>query len=376
MDELHKAIDAIYKIKSSEHTWCDALNQISRAVGTPGATLISYSKTEKAYAIQAKSNFCAPNVIEDYVQNFSTYDLSAFRRLSQLPERQLHCDSKLWPGEDFLERADYKFLKKYVGIQQRTGAVLRNETATDIFALQIKDKWEPTSSLEKHVLQPLLLHLERSIALQDILGQSQLLNRCFTEALDRIPLPIGLIDHSKRFLYKNKQMVEAIKKQEFFIQDPTGRVRLYSLDTDRALSDKLTQTANMAITDTSPTLRFTLHRRNHHPAALLEVLPAGFSFKEFFSRIEHVFLCIIFDPDTKETISGDRFGAIFELTPAEIEVCSAIFNGLSNNDIAEHRNVSVETIKKQCRAIFQKAAVRNRAELFLKAARATLTAPR
>jgi len=53
----------------------------------------------------------------------------------------------------------------------------------------------------------------------------------------------------------------------------------------------------------------------------------------------------------------------YGLKKAEGTVCRYLVDGWSNPDIAEDRNVSVETIKKQATSIFHKTNTSKRSEL-------------
>lgn len=54
----------------------------------------------------------------------------------------------------------------------------------------------------------------------------------------------------------------------------------------------------------------------------------------------------------------------WRLTPSEKEVAMMLFKGYSNQEIAAVRNTKMGTVKNQSSAIYQKAEVKNRNELF------------
>ena len=57
----------------------------------------------------------------------------------------------------------------------------------------------------------------------------------------------------------------------------------------------------------------------------------------------------------------------YALTATETLVCQMIAQGIKLRDIADSRNVSLETIKTQSRAIYTKTQTRNRHELVQRA---------
>jgi DNA-binding CsgD family transcriptional regulator len=74
-------------------------------------------------------------------------------------------------------------------------------------------------------------------------------------------------------------------------------------------------------------------------------------------------LITLIDPDRVPYLRIDRFVALYNLTPAEAEVCAHIIKGFSTTDIAEMRNTTPVTAKNQASAVLAKLGVNRRLDL-------------
>lgn len=74
-------------------------------------------------------------------------------------------------------------------------------------------------------------------------------------------------------------------------------------------------------------------------------------------------LVSIVDLSNTNPVNTDRLNMVYALTSAETVVCTLLVGGYTNGEIAEHRNVSPQTIKTQVSSIYNKTGVHNRSEL-------------
>lgn len=57
---------------------------------------------------------------------------------------------------------------------------------------------------------------------------------------------------------------------------------------------------------------------------------------------------------------------MYKLTPSELEVLKCLSKGLTNNEIATRRSVTKDTVKKHCKNIYKKLAVKNKTQAAIK----------
>lgn len=77
------------------------------------------------------------------------------------------------------------------------------------------------------------------------------------------------------------------------------------------------------------------------------------------------------DPGRRVEVAAADLGALFGLTDAETRVAADVARGMSPQDIAAEAGVSVETVRKQLKAIYQKTGMQRQAAL----AHLVLTSP-
>ena len=97
-------------------------------------------------------------------------------------------------------------------------------------------------------------------------------------------------------------------------------------------------------------------------AVLIEVAPLSDGLREIQLGFQGALIYLI-DPENPVPIIIERLAVSCGLSEAESAVCERVAHGWKNSDIAEDRNVSLDTIKSQIASVFSKAKVSNRSEL-------------
>ena len=80
-------------------------------------------------------------------------------------------------------------------------------------------------------------------------------------------------------------------------------------------------------------------------------------------------IVFIIDPDIKKNISTKGMDTLFNLTPAESQVCKLLLDGLNQGEIADCRNVGLETVRTQLKNVYQKTRTKKQSELIRLAVR-------
>ncbi len=97
----------------------------------------------------------------------------------------------------------------------------------------------------------------------------------------------------------------------------------------------------------------TINRNGSTHPLIVEVSPIRDSGGELEKHLSGAMVTLI-DPDNYTVFSTRRVVEAFGLTEAESIVCRYLVDGWSNPDIAEDRNVSIETIKKKVTSYYVK----------------------
>ena len=108
----------------------------------------------------------------------------------------------------------------------------------------------------------------------------------------------------------------------------------------------------------------------HHPLASARPAPSQEALR-WTERIEDPVLvreldaahAFLIDPEDQQTYSTEGIEALGLLTPAETSVCSMLVGGRGTREIAEQRDVSLETVRSQIKDVLQKLACSDRLDL-------------
>lgn len=74
-------------------------------------------------------------------------------------------------------------------------------------------------------------------------------------------------------------------------------------------------------------------------------------------------LVTLIDLSAEFEIAARKIGNAYNLTSSEQEVCGMLIRGISLSDIAESRNVTVETVKTQIKSFYRKTNCKSRVAL-------------
>jgi len=83
-------------------------------------------------------------------------------------------------------------------------------------------------------------------------------------------------------------------------------------------------------------------------------------------------MCIVVDPDHSKSTDAEMLKRLYPLTDAEAKIAAFLANGLDYTEIAEHRNVTVSTVRSYSKSIFKKLCVNSRAGVVRKVLAATI----
>lgn len=74
-------------------------------------------------------------------------------------------------------------------------------------------------------------------------------------------------------------------------------------------------------------------------------------------------MAMFHDPDHRPLPDTFMLAAMYDLTPAEARVASALCAGDAPSDIADRHNLSIHTVRSQVKAVLEKTSCTRQAEL-------------
>lgn len=107
---------------------------------------------------------------------------------------------------------------------------------------------------------------------------------------------------------------------------------------------------------------FAIERRPPARPFLVEVGPLWDELRAIHAAFAGAIVSII-DPDNPRPFSTENVAKLYGLTAAEEKICRLLVDGLTNEHIANARDVSIDTVKTQVKSIYRKLGVTGRADL-------------
>ncbi|MEZ5653336.1 MAG: LuxR C-terminal-related transcriptional regulator [Burkholderiaceae bacterium] len=223
------------------------------------------------------------------------------------------------------------------------------------------------SRLRRHLVSA----VEATMAIRD-----QAERACAGDAiLAALPRPVVLIDDARRIRFCNASARQWMADGEL-IEDDHGLLGLASARDDKALAHEVERMALEAVGPQTGAQRFVLRvGRTYGSSDCVLIglrMQPGTTLKAFGSEPRTI---LILHP-LHDDASPDPFiiGQAFGLTAAEADVAAAIARGESPKEISRRRAVSLNTVRAQTRAIYEKLNVARQSELTWMLARLPLPA--
>ena len=95
---------------------------------------------------------------------------------------------------------------------------------------------------------------------------------------------------------------------------------------------------------------------------LIELSPLIDKHSEVENSLSGV-VALLIDPNAKFALNEEGLKTVYSLTPAEIDVAKHVSDGCGYSEVADRRNSSPETVKKQMKSLFEKTLSSSRASL-------------
>ena len=350
------------------------LERIAHHCGADGAALFYFDSVhlELDAVFERRSRLWDRSFLAEYTAHLWDIDptmeiLSRREALSLVtPSSATHEERRLivpW-AEQFASRLN---IGAYMGARLNDGA-----TWFDGMTLQLLRENASATERAADRLAMLLPHLATALEISRPFALLRHRFKATLAVLDRIQVGVMILDEHGRVVVHNQRAEE-------YVADGNGlrllgghlRQEQTGLASD-ALSAAIHETLAVATrTDYTSRRYMTVEKRQPATPYIVEISPLtdddnglGIGFRGA--------VVLIIDPDKLANVDTTGIAAAFKLTPAEQSVCALLLDGLTNTEIADARNVSPETVKRQLSLLLQKVGVDNRTGLVRKVLSASL----
>ena len=345
-------VDRIYEASVLPELWPDVLDRIAKLGGSDmGGVLFA--------ATPYYSGWTASGALKSLFPDFLQTEAAS---LNQRPVRLLALNYPGFVSDDMLFTAQemdqdpfYQYVRE-VGCGYCFGtAVQIPEGDSLVFSWENSFSRGPFQSKMVRSFDPLRPHLARASLISGRLALQRA--NAAVEALALLKLPAAVINQSRKPVAANALFEKLIPYQ---VQDRANGLTL--TDPQAAgLFEEALKRMNAPFHLGKGVSSIPIAAAGELPPAIAHAVPFRRGARDLFAAS----LCIlVITPVTRsEAPSAQIIQALFDLTPAEARVAAAIAAGKTQEEIAVAAGLSVNTIKTQLRAVFNKTGVSRQPDL-------------
>lgn len=371
IEKLLGTISSIYAVPGNREGWSGAVDTIAGVTGGAGGAYMLIGAADGEMRVAGYSGYSKEEVLEYEGPNCAAKDI-----------RVQHAD-KLIPGKVFREfefvpdQAAYDASEwiQYARRANGTYWCMAAHVSThglwhDYISINRLYDRGPHTDDEKAALQALLPHLSRAAELHDLTTSLQKRYGAVLAVLDKLLVGLVILDLRGRVAVTNAAARRSCEASGALRITPDGRFSAWQAAKDAQLQALIASTAKTAdARGLSDGGSLVVAKRTAPGYLLAEVIPLR---DDGFPDGDHLLGTGVFiiDPEISHSISLDGLATIFDLTPAELAVGTALLNGAPPRQIAEERNNSLETIRSHLKKIFAKTGTGSQLELMRLAVRA------
>lgn len=227
-NELLELVGGIYEAGADPSHWPFLLSKLGTALESPFAGLVYHEFGVNSGAVAASSGGDPEGVqlyntryhaLDPWVHGAQGAGLRVQTGLVMVGEEVIS-HNRLRTTEYYNEFAD-----RYDAVRLLAGVVLREGPVFANLSLLRGEAGDPFGPVEKQSLTALMPHLQRAIAIHRRIDALTSLNAAATEAFDRVPFGVVLLDESGRVLFSNGEAHRILNEADAirFGNSPSGR---------------------------------------------------------------------------------------------------------------------------------------------------------
>ena len=364
-----QTLGMLYETAFGIQRWPQALDSITQLIGGNGAVLFVNDAIGSELQVAAMSSRYDPVHAQQYVTSLTEKDeLRWVHELDTLPPRTLRTDLDVWPDRAVYDAMPTVRFMRQMRLYHRVGVrPCAHGGWKDALTVLFDDRRAGIQPPEAERLSLLLPYVARAIEQQRPFKLLQARFNAVLSVLDRLGVGVLILNHTGEIVVANAEAERVIDAADGLTRtrdshltaiDPATAAQL-----GRAL-EQATQAARLEMKHLPDSL--PVARRTEREPYILEIAPFRDDGDEMGGAFVGVLIMVI-DPDHRDMVTVDALVDSYGLTPAETMVCAMIAQGMTLRDIADSRNVSLDTIKSQSRSIYGKTLTRNRRELVQRA---------
>jgi len=358
---LRQLVDAILGGTTAPNTWDHILDQFNSEFAVSASCIFSVHEFREASMDFRWSSFykgrLTPEILEMMQSGGDVDDRPAYTYLFQNAARTFYSELEMFGVETWESLPDSKVrdIVKGFGFVMRTSSALNNTGPwiDGIFCQHETDaEWQ--SFLKDDRSDFVIPIIGNSISLGRTLQALRSRYQASLAVLDALGLAVFLVDVSGNVIEQNKEAQRILDQQDGFSLTAAKRIKLQSPDKSNELQTMMDNANGLLRGEMKLGASIMASDR---PSGAYDYLISVRSLSDGQSELEVGLKCAfvtVIDPAREGALSAEGITAMGQLSGAESSVVDLLVQGLRPVDVAERRDVSVNTIKTQLKVISQK----------------------
>ncbi len=365
--EQYAALPAIYDAAASPRAWRKALDATAAIADATGATLLAIDTNGLPFQAQYVNSAYDALDVEEYFSRIAQYEEAAWKTLVRSPSQRLVMDDVTWPDlGKIADREDMLWYRKK-RIFRRAGAKLNSDSGwDDCLGLQYPDSMLSVPEPIVRRTEELLPHLAKVVQLHRTFSILQSRFNAALQALDHVRIGVFVVTPSAGAILRNREASRLLDQVDGLSLSRHKQLCCHDSDATRVLHAAISTVSRTCNGEAdSPERLISAKRLSGAEPYLLEIAPLSDAEGELEQSMRGAIVFAI-DPDNLLTVNVTKIAKFFDLTASEAIVCDHIVHGKVATEIADLRNVSVDTVKSQIKSVHVKLNVGRRADLIRK----------
>jgi DNA-binding CsgD family transcriptional regulator/PAS domain-containing protein len=361
--DTHRLIDQIYESAVRPEVWNDVIEKISELFG--GSPVFG--------------EFFVPNRSGDLLVNIglddeyrATYNEFWLKYIPWSPELDLLFTNRFGRLSDALPGIDLATNDFYLHWMEPQGlapiwpvaitfTVESGQPVGGVIVFRRKGE-APFADEEIRAADVLAPHLTRSFRMRLALESARRARAPLAETLDRLPLGMLVLDESRQVLIENAKAAQILAMDDGLRIQPTGPAAS-DPDENARLRELLDQAMDSTKQDSVEATGFLQISRPSGKQAFSTLISPVLAGAEGSLSEKAAVAFFVSDPDAGQVPAAEALAEIYSLTPAESEVVQLLSRGLSLEEIASDRGISVNTTRSHLKHAFSKTGTSRQSEL-------------
>ena len=365
------ALISIYDAANDSEGWNRSLDACVDYVRAHSANIMfqeNDANSKWRYALGSERwRTSTPEQLSKTIEMFKKYDAEAWGYVHSRRKQTLLIDTDYWKDikkiEQLEQREDYHFFRNEMGFTRKVGCKLNDNLCwTDNIAFQFPTQFNsvPEESLRR--VQQLLPHAAKSIELWRTFSLLKSQYRAVLAALDHVNVGLCVAEPGGSIIVKNDEAKRIFDLSSAIMLGRDKCIHCRSEDAESFIQTAILRSCATSRGEDSVSESLYIVGSKDEKQVAVEVTPLRDTESEIAPHFNGALITLI-DLSAELEIDARKIGNAYNLTSSEQEVCGMLIRGISLSDIADSRNVTVETVKTQIKSIYRKTSCKSRVAL-------------